>query len=332
MKLLLPCFLWFCFIPGLAQDALPPVSLADVTARTYPADTNAVAVILSDFCEMRLADNDVSGFEYKRSLRIKILKESGYRWADVTIPYFSNGYRGREFVRKIKGRTFNAAESGGIRVTPLTDEGVFEEKRNEEEYVKHFTLPDVREGSVIEYSYSFLSEFVYLEDWIFQREIPVVRSECRLLLGVEYPYKITLLSPFPLAEEEAKSTGLGIRYRWAMTNIPAFQTEPYTASIRDNLARIQFRSARQDGGYNKTWEELDRQLTEHRSFGKAIASIDFFKETGKTPASAVSRHVSPRECRTQPDQAADGMGRDVQPLVERPPGRFQPSERRLFRH
>ncbi len=282
MKFCISGLLIVGFLYGFAQEPFPPIGWADVTAHAYPLDTTAEAIILSDYCEMKLADNRVNGLEYQRRVRIKILRKSGYKWATVTIPFFSNGYRGKEFVRKIKGQTFNADGQGGVRITPLAEEAVFEEKESEKQYAKRFTLPDVREGSVIEYSYSVLSEFVYLEDWLFQREIPVIHSECRLLLGAEYPYKIVLLSSSPLAVEEAKPSGFGIRYRWVMTNIPAFKEEPHTACARDYVARIQFRSVRRDGGFYKTWQEFDQRLTDHSSFGKAIASFDFFQKTGKT--------------------------------------------------
>ncbi|MBC7891198.1 MAG: DUF3857 domain-containing protein, partial [Sphingobacteriaceae bacterium] len=190
MKFLLACLLWFCFVSGFAQKSLRPVSLADVTARTYPADTNAVAVVLSDYCDTRLDPSSGTGMVLQRKIRIKILQKAGYDWATVAIPFFSNGYQGKEFVQKINGQTFNTDATGALEVTPLRNQAVMEEKVGAGQYVKRFTLPNVREGSVIEYEYTYLSEFSYLNDWVFQHAIPVVRSEFRLLLGSDFQYQI----------------------------------------------------------------------------------------------------------------------------------------------
>ena len=120
--------------------------------------------------------------------------------------------------------------------------------------VRKFTLPDVREGSVIEYAYTVTSDFLFnFQDWTFQRDIPVRWSEYRASIPEYFDYKMLhagLPRHWPCKPEKESTTqftvhtaggfsGSGLahqreaatndavtaratNYRWVMKNVPAF--------------------------------------------------------------------------------------------------------------
>ena len=75
--------------------------------------------------------------------------------------------------------------------TQLETSGAFLEKRTPTVNVQKFTLPNVREGSVVEFAYTLTSDFLFnFQDWTFQRDIPVRWSEYRVSIPAFYRYKI----------------------------------------------------------------------------------------------------------------------------------------------
>ncbi len=70
-----------------------------------------------------------------------------------------------------------------------------------------FTLPNVKEGSVIEYSYRITSEFLsYLRDWEFQREIPTVWSEYKVTIPEYFHYNQLSRGYHPFAVNERSTS------------------------------------------------------------------------------------------------------------------------------
>src|SRR5690606_29814297 len=69
---------------------------------------------------------------------------------------------------------------GKISETKMKSESVFKEVVDKNHDLTKFTLPNVKEGSVIEYTYRLTSDFVFnFKGWQFQFEIPVVLTEYR---------------------------------------------------------------------------------------------------------------------------------------------------------
>ena len=61
--------------------------------------------------------------------------------------------------------------------TYLLDKDIFTLKESENWTVKKFTLPNIKEGTVIEYKYSIISPYLSIDDWDFQSNIPKIKSE-----------------------------------------------------------------------------------------------------------------------------------------------------------
>lgn len=291
--------------------------MKDLTMTNHPLDTAAAAVVLVDYGESRFIYNKTEGgfqIQFERYTRIKIFNPDGYKWADVSVPvYNSNG--NKERVSGIKGNTYNLV-NGKIETTKLGKGSKFEEDLTENWTLEKFTLPNVKEGSVIEYVYTITSDFIFqLQDWQFQSTIPTVWSEYKVAIPEYFDYKqlsqgfvpitikensvsngsINFLSTsrpsangsFSSAQGRTSSSTVNYQtniYRWATGDIPAFKKERYLTSQDDHIAKIQFELAtikypgRPTQQVMDTWSTLERKLMESDRFGLALKRSGFYKD------------------------------------------------------
>lgn len=127
------------------------VEMADLQAKTYANDTSAEAVVLCDYGQTEFVYNNERGFQTKseRTTRVRILKKSGYDWATVEVPLYRNNANDEEKLSNLKGYTYNL-QNGQVVKERLGKEAIFLEKKDENHLIQKFTLPNVKEGSVIE--------------------------------------------------------------------------------------------------------------------------------------------------------------------------------------
>ena len=173
-----------------AQQKTPPktghsimklgaVTLEELQMKRYEADTSAGAVMLFEGGRCRFDNSPSAGLHlvFEKHVIIKILKKSGYDWANVEIPLYRSNNTEREAISNLKGTTYNLVD-GKIAAEKLTKESVFEEKNTENKVTQKFTMPHVKEGSVLEFSYRIQTPFFFtFREWTFQHTIPTVWSE-----------------------------------------------------------------------------------------------------------------------------------------------------------
>jgi hypothetical protein len=125
--------------------------------------------------------------EHTRHFRAKIFKNTGYHLASNNIILF-HSTNGKEQLTSLKGRVYNI-ENGKVVESELEKEMINEQEIDNKNTEKKFTLPNVREGSIIEYQYSIISDFVSLPEWRFQSEVPALWSEYRVSYPEYFYYK-----------------------------------------------------------------------------------------------------------------------------------------------
>ncbi len=112
---------------------------------------------------------------YERYTRILILNKEGYDYANIEIAYYP--YHEVEEIIGIDACTYNY-DKGKILKAKLKNSEVYDEDINGKWHNKKFSMPAVKEGSVIEYRYTLVSDnFVGFRDWYFQHSIPTVYSK-----------------------------------------------------------------------------------------------------------------------------------------------------------
>jgi hypothetical protein len=284
--------------------------LGDFDAKNFVADSGAAAVILCDYANSQFsstAGNLIITTE--RTTRIKILKKAGYDYATVEVPLYHRDERA-EKLSNLRGFTYLRGADGNVTKTKLEASGIFDEKRTDNLLVRKFTLSNVQEGAVVEYSYVVTSTFFdNYQDWTFQHDIPTRWSEYRTSIPQVYHYKILYRGYLPFATNEASvgsvslllanrlsenagpgagmevgTSGLQMsteQHRWVVRNAPAFREEPYSTTPNDYLARLTFELAGIQMPNEKyrdltdSWTKKNKALLESEEFGKAFANSKF---------------------------------------------------------
>jgi hypothetical protein len=273
------------------------VGVADLQKKIYSIDSNAHAVVLSDIGDVAIEGNSKGWFSlvYKRHSVIHILNKSGYSYADVSIPLYTNG-SDEERLDRIKAITYNL-ENGQIVETKLEKSSIFKEKRSKIFLVQKFTMPNVKEGSIIEYEYQVTSDFIQnLQPWAFQGSAPRLWSEYKLRMPQFFNYafisqgylrffikdskdnreNFSLSNSRNAGPTERASFVTGVTdYRWVMKDVPELKQESYTSSIDNYIAKIEFqlsgtRDPLQYSDWMGTWGDLAKRLMKSEYFGESL--------------------------------------------------------------
>jgi len=294
-KFYLVISLMFLFSSQILAEKAPikygKVSMEEMELTSYLPDTTASAVILCDYGVTDMPFSKTEGFQmtFKRTIRLKILKKEGLNWANFEIQLSKKN----DDLTRVKGMTYNL-ENGKIVKTKLKSDGKFLESNSKYTQTYKLTLPNVKVGSVIEYSYSVSSKsFFNLKTWYFQRSVPVRWSEYRVNIPEFFQYKKMTKGYLALAINETEygteplfnnETYSIERFRWAVSEAPAFKEEPYMTTSRNFLSAIEFEL----GGiqeykgpfknYTNTWKKINKELLKNESFGVQLKGGGYLKE------------------------------------------------------
>lgn len=261
------CCLGLCQ-PLQAQDRNPvkfgKISPADFDLSGKSFDSAADAVVIADVGRSEFLGNPKGWFtlEFRHFKRIKILKKAAFAAATIEIPLYSSGHA-VEKLEGLKACTYNL-ENGKVTTTKLEDKSVFTDKISRNWIEKKFTFPDIREGSIVEYSYVQQSDFLFnLQPWSFQGDYPCLRSEYEVSMPDFFQYVTLNQGYLPVAhkseskrvkfmvtipggaerDEQFSFEDNVVDHKWTVQNIPALKEEPYTTALKNYIARIEFQLA-----------------------------------------------------------------------------------------
>jgi len=167
----IPC----CCFSQNAKDSFNfgNINKAELEMTECDFDKNAEAVVLFDIEEVRCSVYTfAANAEVIRHVRIKILKDKGLEEANIKILFFS--YKKSETVKDIIAQTYNLDRDGNVKISKLEKKNIYEKEFSKNVSQKIFTFPEVKKGSILEYSYRVTSTLeLGLRDWEFQTNIPV---------------------------------------------------------------------------------------------------------------------------------------------------------------
>jgi len=282
----------------------------DFEAQNFVADSGAVAVVLCDYGTARFGSTAGElGIIHERTTRLKILKKAGYDYATVEVPLYHTDANA-EKLTNLRGFTYVRGADGKLTKTKLEAANSFEEKRSDHLTVRKFTLPNVQEGAVVEYSYVVTSTFFNnYQDWTFQHSIPTRWSEYRTSIPQVFHYKVLYQGYSPLSINEiskgsvsllltnrvSDNAGVGAgmdvgnigvsmsteQHRWVLRDAPAFRTEPYMTTANDYLPRMTFELAGEQWpnqsyrDLTDSWPNKNKLLLDNEFFGLALKHGSF---------------------------------------------------------
>ncbi len=288
----------------------------------YEADPDAEAVVLCRLTDVEYTVQTASYLvDYREKCRIKVLKSNGARFAKVVVPYQMNmsvgnnvnglkvtgfalpkpggssdsyfegeagsmtegtfGTDADESVEDIKAVAFNM-ENGKVVKTTLKKSDIVNKKIDEQNYQVEFTVPGVKEGTVIEYEYNIHSQIFWeLRDWYAQCEIPVVYAKLDmnipnyLIFNIEdhgiqrLTYTCTVGSLKYKVETDPLANPMWVNtnhYVYLGKNLMGMPKDDYVWNAQDYWAGItaELKQYRLLGmtqmDYAKTWEQIDEMI------------------------------------------------------------------------
>ena len=271
------------------SSKMEQTNLEEIKMTIYDKDSTATAVVLYEHAN-RYPDkenDEIPRTDYY--YRIKILNKASFDLADISI----NLYKEQK-IKDIRAVTYNINENGTVSTTYLSDKNIFTTKERDTWTVKTFTLPNIKEGSVIEYKYSILSPYLSINDWYFQSDIPKIKSEFDASILGNYNYNIRIIGYLPLDKNEPSidkrcvivdgvGEGACAVYSYGMNDIPAFKEEDHMLSRKNYISRISFdlNSTTTYRGIvtdlTTTWKKADKTLKD-RFFNNQTSKKSFFKK------------------------------------------------------
>jgi len=258
--------------------------------------------------------------------RIKVYTKDGFDWATTSIPLYINGSN-KEKVHSIKGITMNA-NNGKIETTKLSKEGIFKEQVSKNRNRTKVTMPNVKEGSVIDLQYKITSPFSRnIDEFKFQYDIPVEYAEADVRIPEYYNFKTHNKGFYPIKFNKSQEnkvinlqfkdsdnkgaplSGNGGRsrevsnetfrytentYNIVAKQVPSMKSESYTNNINNYRTAVKFEltSTQFPGSnfrsYATSWESVAKTIYEFESFGGELQKNAYFKNEIDELVSATS--------------------------------------------
>lgn len=266
------------------------IAPADFDTKITGVDSAASAIALFDVGEGWFEISPITHqfvYVFERHSRYKIINKNGYDLANIEIPVYKTS-DGEVRLDYLDASTYNM-ENGKMEISKINKDAKFTEKQDKYNTLKKFALPNVKDGSVIEYKYRIKSDFYFtLMPWYFQKSVPVSYSQYTVRIPEYLRFKRTAegyvyLNP----TQEAINQSLSVpgsqmmninvdRIRYIAENVPALKAESFTTTREDYVSKIEFElsSTNYPGSgykeYTQTWGGIIKTLKERDDFGKFI--------------------------------------------------------------
>ena len=194
------CFFGVVVKASAFNEKLPikygKVTRAEFEVNNFQGDTAVSAIVLCDYGEISITNRTF----YKRHIRIKINSVEGLKYAKFEIPYQYKekyddiiAFSGNVF--ELKNNEIFKYQYGNRNVRDIEVD-----RKNRNEILE---LPDVKPGMIVEFYYEIASlDFIKLDDWYFQKEIPVLWSEIRFDIPYPFVYLVTFQNGQQLSNDE----------------------------------------------------------------------------------------------------------------------------------
>ncbi|WP_100614321.1 DUF3857 domain-containing protein [Confluentibacter citreus] len=315
-----------CFsISALAQNYdFGKVSKEELEEKFNPLDTSANATYLYKNRRAYLKYDQNLGFQLITDIheRIKIYNQDGFDYATSQVELYKSG-SDQEKLSSLKANTYNLID-GKIEETKLDKNGIFKTELSKYYNETKFTMPNIKEGSVIEYKYTIASPFYWnVDDFVFQHAIPVRKLEASFETPEYFNFKLNTkgyLMVTPKVEAKSDkitftSTGYGgiggaktsstsnLDYiktitSYNLSDIPALKDEPYVNNIGNYRSAIQYELSYTKFPdspikyYSTQWEDVVKTIYESSSFGTELDKTGYFESDIDALISSVSEPIT----------------------------------------
>lgn len=295
------------------------VSEEELLETQHPEYPEATAAIL--YKKQKIMFDYIQGKGFIQSTeiqeRIKIYNKEGFDYATKMISLYDGASSASsEKLVGLKAYTYNI-EGGKIIKDKLKNSDVFDEDTNKYRKTTKFTMPNLKEGCVIELEYTIESQLFSIDDIAFQQMIPTKNFELSLNTPEYLIYK-TFLNPratyIPQLTETKKRRSVTITSRERsqsrggglanyssskidfndnvveanLSNIPPLKDENYVDNLANYQSRLLVELERielpnQPIEYlSTTWEKVTNTIYDDSDFGDQLSKNNYFKKDLET--------------------------------------------------
>lgn len=298
-KLLFLSFIAILSTSVSAQDFAYNNTVTDeeMKLKKYDKDTSAHAYVMAEFGKTSIYSFEESTpLVYEYHVKIKILDSKGFDKANVEIPFYTSDPRRFEKVTDVAGVTYYKDEKGNMKIAELDASKIYTVNENKYWNKVKFAMPNVQNGSIIEYKYKIESPYLLnFKTWLFQSDIPKVYSAYEVHIPAVYNYNVSMrgalkLTRNPMEIEQDCFNFHGVKcdcskITYAIDNIPAFIEEDYMTSRKNFISGLYFElfeytnlSNGSTQKLSKEWKDVDSELKRDESFGSQIKKKDLLKQ------------------------------------------------------
>jgi transglutaminase-like putative cysteine protease len=281
-----------CGIACFSQIVIPePVKITkeDLAQKAHPQDSTAVAAYLY---RRGKTWYEVAGNQWVMVTevysRVKIYKKEGYDYANQEMVYYSGGRAAKGFFSD--AATYNLS-GGVIEKTELKKDSQFEQDLKEDYIQKRITLPNVKEGSIIEYKYTVQTPyFGELRDFKFQFDIPANDVRYDVQIPIYFYYNVYTIGKVTTEKTDDKElynkrTDTKEKYHcYTAKNVKAIKDEAYVYNIDNYTAVIKHELAatampgQEVKKYATDWKTVAQQIYGHNKFGSELKYNSYFED------------------------------------------------------
>jgi len=289
------------------------VSKAELEETQHAIEPEANAAVL--YKEHRIYFEYVQGTGFVQNVevheRIKIYNKDGYDYATKNIRLYNASNKYKDKLVGLKAYTYTL-ENGKIEDAKLKNDGIFEEENNKYWKTTKFTMPNIKDGCVVEYKYTIKSESINIDDIAFQKTIPINKYYFKVATPEYFGYK-ALINPkavyYPKLDrsyEQSKitlggfdrySTGTkGSKYNSSavdyqkniiiadLTNIPALKDEVYVDNLNNYQAKLTLELEyikypnETANDFTTSWDKVTKTIYSNDDFGGQLNKKGYFKK------------------------------------------------------
>ena len=281
-------FLMAVTVAGAQDFKFRKVSREEVSEKEHHLEKDAEAAYLYDYRNSYYSVlNGEIMLTTEIQKRVKIYAEGGFPYAEFEVVLY-DGSDGSERMEGLRAYTFNL-ENGKVEEYKLEKENIFEEKLNEYYTKVTFTMPNVKEGSVLEVKYKINSSYFFnIDPFVFQYGIPVNKLEARFSAPQDFTFKSQMKGYYFLRPEVTKKHNVhtnttDMLYIYDHENIPSMKEEDYVDNINNYRAGVSYELASISipgvyyKTYSQTWNDVAKNI--HDNGLKAELSKEgYFKD------------------------------------------------------